>query len=57
MATLIVPEHFSHVEDAEALQKACKGNLSNIYIHAFLHIVICNLHTYSHVNMLPFACN
>lgn len=25
MATLIVPEHFSHVEDAEALQKACKG--------------------------------
>ncbi|GMY22666.1 annexin-like protein RJ4 isoform X1 [Fagus crenata] len=25
MATLIVPEHFSHVEDAEALRKACKG--------------------------------
>lgn len=27
MATLIAPEHFSPVEDAEALKKACKGNL------------------------------
>lgn len=28
MATLIAPDHPSAVEDAEALQKACKGNLN-----------------------------
>lgn len=31
MATLITPDHFSPVEDAEALQKACKGIILNTY--------------------------
>lgn len=39
MATLIAPKHTSAVEDAEKLQKACKGNL-NLSISA-IHSCFC----------------
>jgi hypothetical protein len=37
MATLVAPDQFSPVEDAEALRKACKGNNLFTYIYIYTH--------------------
>jgi hypothetical protein len=45
MATLVAPDQFSPVEDAEALRKACKGN--NLFIYIYTHKLL-------HVNFISY---